>query len=249
MKICLLDADSLIFYVCHNKKDEAEKSLEEVKQKLDTWLLDIFGKTYSTHYIMYLTEGVSFRKEIFTEYKSNRKGDKPNYFKEVKQYLRDKYSAVSYPGLEADDLCLITKNYFQREDLTKLFKDFEVFMSTPDKDILNLEGEHYNYRTGEWKYTIKDEALHFFWGSLIIGDPGDGVQGLKGQGKAAVKGVFEDLEPNEYYLAVLKSYIEFYGEYKGIQEYYKSYFALKILETHEEFEKVIPEPVLIKWEK
>ncbi len=254
MKINILDADSLIFYVCHNKKDEPESTLDEIKDKLDKWLLDIFGKTYSTHYIMYLTEGKSFRSEVFKEYKANRVGrEKPKYFNEVKQYLKDKYKAISYPGLEADDLYLISMymNPIEFRDLipTEALKgmSLEVFMCVLDKDLLNLEGEHYNYKSGEWKYTTQEEALYYFWGSMIIGDSGDGIIGLKGYGKKKVEEVFNEFTSNEYPFLVLKMYMEYYGEYLGIQEYHSTYKALKILDTHKEFEQNIGLPIEIEW--
>jgi len=253
MKVCIMDSDSIIFYVCHQKKEEPEKSLEEIKQKLDLWLLDIFGKTYSTHYIMYLTEGLSFRKEIFTEYKANRKDkEKPKYFNEIKEYLKEKYKASSYPKLEADDLCVITKNYFQKEeDKTALYKEsnpWEVFISSPDKDLLNLEGEHYDYRKGEWKFTTDDEALYYLFGSMLWGDSGDNVKGIPGVGVKGVEKIFKDIEIQDVPLVVLQVYIQQYGESLGIENYYKTYKALKILNHHEEFEKNIPNPVLINYE-
>ena len=245
MKLCILDADSLLFYCVHNKKDEPEKSFDEIKSKLDTWLLDIFNKTYSTHYYMYLTSSKSFRANEYPEYKAHRKAERPNYFKELKEYMVQNYSGISYPELEADDLCLITYKMHTKA----LAEGDEVFISSPDKDLLKLEGEHYNYAKDIWSTNTEDDAKYHFWESMITGDSADGVQGIHGKGKKFVEKLFENTTSKDLPGVVFSAYTTILGTDEGIHEFYKSYKMLKILDTHEEFQKSIPEPFEIKREQ
>ncbi len=60
-RVNLVDSDSLLYICCYNKKDEPEKTLEEVKSKMDLFIQDIFNKTQSTHYLLFLTLTRSFR--------------------------------------------------------------------------------------------------------------------------------------------------------------------------------------------
>lgn len=266
-KICLLDCDSVVWIVTHNKKGEPEKTLEEVKQKLDSFIQDIFSKTQSTHYIIFLTLTRSFRKNYYTQYKDNRKGrEKPKYFTEITNYLLEKYKAVWYNELESDDLCLITReylnNYCERQQECKLFTseddptvksckekcqypDF-AFIASPDKDMLYLEGTHYNYKTGNWIDTTKEEAHKFFWTSMIVGDGSDNIKGIPKSGPKAAE-VLLGLDCINYPSVVFNKYINTFGEHDGIQQFYNNYQALHILDKHQNFEEVLPEPIEINY--
>jgi 5'-3' exonuclease len=239
-KICLLDCDSILYIVCHNKKDEVEKTLEEVKQKLDEFISDIFIKTESTHYLIFLTLTKSFRSYYYTQYKSNRKGrEKPKFFTEITNYLLEKYQAVWYNELEADDLCLIT-----RDCLNDHLENF-AFISSPDKDILHLEGTHYNYRIGDWVSTTKEEAQKYFWTSMLVGDSADGIKGIPGMGPKGAEELLKERQSTSYCPLVLIEYRDNFGEYEGIQQFYNNFQALYILDKHKDYEQVLQEPIEI----
>lgn len=244
-RVCLLDADSIIYICTHNKKGEPEKTLEEVKNKLDAYVQDIFLKTESTHYLIFLTLTTSFRKNYYTEYKSNRKGrEKPKYFTEITNYLLDKYKAVWYNELEADDLCLITRNYFDK-DGGDPEKALPSFISSPDKDMLMLPGTHYNYKKDEWVETSEEEAYKFFWTSMLTGDSSDGIKGIPKMGPVGAQKILEGLSEQEYPTGVFDTYLSYMQIEQGIEAFYNNYKALKILDYHPDYEAVIPEPIEI----
>ncbi len=224
-RVAIIDSDSILFYTCYSKKDEPQKSLEDCYNAVDSFMYNLFNLTESTHYILYLTTGKeSFRYKIYPEYKGNRKYKETiQYFKEVKQYLIDKYHAQVDLRYEADDLCLITKNRYKSDP-----EYSEVFISSPDQDMLSLEGRHYNYKKNQWIETSKKEASLKFWEDMICGQTGDNIKGIPGKGKKFTEKLFDST--SFYADLVLNEYILHYGEHKGIKEFYKNYMCLKIVE-------------------
>ena len=133
-RIALIDADSLIYISCYNK--DKVKTLEECKNTADEFIKNIIDATGSNKFLLFLTIGKGFRYKVYPEYKANRKDLKPlDHYVEVRQYLIDKYKAYNHPELEADDLCLIYSKRISNS-----------FISSPDKDVLMLQGTHYNYK-------------------------------------------------------------------------------------------------------
>lgn len=233
----ILDIDSLIYVVCHNKKEDPIKSLSECFMVTDIFLQSIFRDTLSTHYLMYLTVGEGYRKKINPLYKSNRKGEKPEMFDFVKEYLITKYKAQYKLGFEADDLCVSSKKILNSQGV-------KCFISSPDKDIKMLVGTAYDYKKKEWIQTNEEQAAFNYWGKLISGDPGDGILGLKGKGWKYVEQLFLNTHWNNYALKVFEAYCNYYTQDEAIDELYKVKQCLKILDKIPEFE--LPELQEIK---
>lgn len=244
MKINIIDADSILYIVCHQKKDDPELTLEQCKLRTDEFLTSIFNLTESTHYVLYLTVGPSFRLYYYPEYKANRKGrEKPKFLDQIKDYLVTKYQAKYYHELESDDCCVITRFRYMKE-----YPDATVFISTPDKDLLNLVGTQYDYKKNVWVETNYGRALEYFWTSMITGDTSDNVKGIPGMGIKGAEKLFK--EPTATLPAlVLGEYMSAWAEQDAIEEFYSTYKALKILTEHEEFEQFIISPIEIKHEE
>ncbi len=228
-RIALIDSDTLIFYACFNKKDSlVVKTLDDCKKHIDELIFNILNYTKATHYILTLTTGkTNFRYSVRTDYKSNRVGEKPNYFKEVKQYLIDEYKAQYNEYIESDDIVNIYKNKLPNS-----------FICACDSDILEgLEGTHFNYRKFEWITTNKQQAEYKFWCDMIAGTH-NGISGLKGKGIKYAENILSDLTNPEsdfrYHHLILDAYIEYYkDEPKAIEEFYKNYKCLKILDEYD----------------
>jgi len=226
----LIDGDYMLYVTCHNKAGEDIKDFSQMKDNFESYLENILANSEADGYIGFLT-GKNFRKEINPEYKSNRKGEKPLYFSELKEYVLNKFNLIE--PLEADDCVNICKNKIKGS-----------FIVSNDKDLLNLEGRHYNPQKQEWKETTKEEAERYFWTSMIAGDTTDNIKGIPGKGPKFAENVFEKYPidfkfPIPLWLIVKWEYINHFGEYKGIQEFYKNYMCLKILDDYEGFK--IPE--------
>lgn len=219
-RIALIDADFLPWIVCHVKKSEKEKTLEDCKSLCDLLISDILNKTYATKYLLVLSAGKSYRNSIYPDYKAQRKYlPRPAYFENIRQYLREEKQAFSQEGLEADDIVVILKNRIP-----------ESFLVSNDKDLLNLEGSHYCPRKESWITTTLEQASYFFWASMIVGDSADNVKGLPGKGPKYAEKVLLPLVSG-LREAVFSEYVTQFGEDRGIEEFYKNYKCLKIKEV------------------
>lgn len=239
--IAIIDVDSIAFAIGWGnkipdketgeyKRDEKgrllykDKSEKELINSADFIMNEILTESMCTHYIGFI-KGKSTAKHRYQakpDYKSNRPKESPNWWEFVRGYLISNFNIHSVDNIEVDDAVNITRLHLENS-----------FVIAIDKDLLNLEGTHYNWRTKEWISTNKEQEIELFWADMIIGQPGDGVSGIPGKGQAYAK----KIKLNS--TSVLYEYIKFYGEYLGIQEFYKNYTCLKILDVYEGFE--IPE--------
>lgn len=249
--LSIIDADFLLYTATMGKKcldDEGNPILldkkftyttrteQEIYDCADDILKNILNVTSADYYIGYLGNCKSFRYDIYNQYKVKRTGDKPNYFLELKYYLKDTWKfEYTENGLEADDAVNIVRNNFKN--------DFNCTIVTSDKDLIkSIEGNYLNVRNLELLNTSKEVANRFFWKSMITGDAVDGITGLKNRGEVFANKILDLTEElhTSYHMEVLNQYILHYkDELIGIEEFYKNYKLLKILDTDESF--IIPE--------
>lgn len=222
MRIANWDADFIPYYVCHSKDKEYEKSLEECIRDCDILIDNINKEIGCEAFVGFLTVGKCFRYEVYKEYKGNRKYlEQPKYLNDVKKHMISKYGFVYDVYYEADDLVYSYK--LQNPD-------HEIIIVSPDKDILNLEGTHYNPRKNEYVSTIKEEAEEYFWRSMIVGDSADNIKGIKGIGPKGAENIIKNQKLfSNLRQTVLEEYCKVFGEEEGISEYYKNYKCLKIV--------------------
>ena len=220
--ICLIDADSLIYY------EMGKDTLEEAVTSMDKRIDHILEQCNTDKFSGFLTKGRCFRYGVTQSYKSNRKGKpKPIIFYALEQYLRQEYNFISYPELEADDLVSYYSNTENRKTV----------ICSPDKDVLyQCVGMHYNYRTAEFLHTTTEEANKFLWKQTLMGDSVDGIPGLPGVGEKTadnwLKGRIQDFES-----FTIKKYVEKFGMILGIHKFYETFNLVYMLRTKEDIEK------------
>ena len=135
------------------------------------------------------------------------------------------YKVIKIDKLEADDCCLILEN--------QLKNDYNITIISPDKDIRFTEGNRYNPNKNEFSVCTKDQSDEYFWKSMIIGDSADNIKGVPGKGIKFAEKLF-DIK-TRYEATTLMIYVDYFGEYKGIEEFYKNYKSLMILRECEDF--------------
>lgn len=225
-KLSVIDGDFIPFYVCYNKvvKGEKEdKTLDECKKLADDFIRHINRSVNAEEMVGCLTVGKCFRYGIYPEYKANRKYKFDPKYQElmsgVKEYLITDYKfTYEKDRFEADDLVRIYSKAFS--------KDYDPIIVSPDKDILFLQGKHYNPKLNKWIITTKEQAEYYFWTSMITGDITDNIKGIVGMGLKSAQNLLNEVSVDNYRAVVLDAYCKNYGEYKGIMEFYKNYRCL-----------------------
>jgi 5'-3' exonuclease len=226
-KVCLIDGDIILYNVAWG--NEKEEFAWNVKYSVYQTILSILAKTQTSSYIAYITGSNNFRKQIDLprRYKANRKTEKPKWFKFVKETLINELGFIVVDNIEADDAISLC---------SKSLEDFVI--CTIDKDLMQIPGQHYNFITDTFVNVTEQEAEKFFWTQMLTGDPIDNVEGIRGMGPKKVHKLFSQSE--NYRQIVFETYIKYYGEYKGIEYFYKHYVLLRLLAHYPNFEIPIP---------
>lgn len=227
--ITCYDADFIPFYVCHTKKDEQPKTLEECIVKCDEFIFNINMKLRADSYCGFITMGKCFRYDIKNDYKGNRKYDNlPEFINQIKQHLVDKHKFKYNNMYEADDMVMSYKKQNENEEKS-------VIIVSPDKDILNIVEIGFNPRAFDYVINHKNDLEYNFWEQMIIGDQIDNIKGIPKKGKVAVKEFMGagklKFNINIVRNNILNGYIKYYGEYEGIKEFSKNYLCLKIVDN------------------
>jgi len=173
----------------------------------DTDLEGLLARLNCPSYQLYLTGDSNFRYDIFPEYKANRASTpRPEYLKDVKQYLVENYNAVISDGCEADDLCGI-------DQCQSNAAGEDTILVHIDKDLDMIPGVHFSPEIirlskvvrPERQYIVSpNDALKVFYTQLLTGDPGDGVKGASGIGKVKAEKILRELTTEqEMYTACL----------------------------------------------
>jgi len=246
-KVAVIDADSIIFATAADKKqtdeqilqygDQTERTLEQVINEFNIHFTNILMATGCIYYIALLTGG-SHRYSIYKEYKANRKGsEKPKHLKDLTNYCINNWKFIKIEGFEADDLVNVANNYFITQKIsTKIVHT--------DKDLNQIQGVHFNYKTNDSYEVRSDEAAYNLWTQVIVGDSTDNIKGLKGKGRVFADKLLLNLDDNESMrTAVLDAYVDVLGEHLGINEFTLNYNMIKLLDNIKDVETFIPNKI------
>ena len=220
--ICLIDADSLIYYEMH------KPTLEEALYGIDERISHMLGACNTSQYVGFLTEKNCFRYGVTSNYKGNRKGKpKPIVFSAIREYMVQKYNFWGVAKFEADDLV----SYYSYTDKRS------TIICSPDKDVLyQCVGMHYNYQKGEFLHTTPDEALKFLWKQVLMGDSTDNIQGIPGVGEKTSDNWLKSRK-NDFEAFALKKYVEKFGMVDGIMKFHETFKLVYLLKTPEDVER------------
>jgi len=220
--ICLIDADSLLYY-------EMDKpTYEQAIYGLDQRIEQILNACNTSLYDGYFTSGRCYRYGVEPEYKGNRKGKpKPPIFHAMKEYLTQKYGFWAVKQLEADDLV----SYYSYSD------NRSTIVCSPDKDVLGqCIGMHYNYQKGEFWHTTPEEANKFLWKQVLMGDSTDNIKGIPGVGDKTSTNWLKNRK-NDFEGFALKQYVEKFGMVEGLMEFHKNFRLVYLLKTQADIQR------------
>jgi hypothetical protein len=220
-RVAIIDADSICFIAHWNSDSKSfDKPLDDILQSTDQIISNILITIGASKYIGFVGYGRCIERDaVYPEYKANRKDRQPlEHLRTIKDYMVEKWQFIALHGIEADDMV----------NSVRVKVDGSIVCAI-DKDLLMLEGTHYNYKKNEWVTVSEQEAALYFWKSMIIGDSADNIKGLEGKGKAFADKLLLNIEDEQSLrIAVFEEYIDHYGEYEGISKFYQNYICLKI---------------------
>lgn len=139
---------------------------------LDAEFEDIFRNTGATEYRLFLGGKSNYRYDIFPDYKSGRVNNgKPTLLPEAQEYLKKRYNVEVCEGIEADDAVSIVCSTQPNS-----------ILCSPDKDLDQVHGMHYDPLKAEVYIVDKETALGCLYTQIITGDSTDSIPGVTGIG-------------------------------------------------------------------
>jgi len=237
-RLGIIDADGLAYIIGWNHQETVDAV--DVTNNVDEFVQSIFVANELVNYVGIVSyppyfeqvEGQNnFREQIAKTkaYKGNRK-EKPEWYvkweRVIVEHLVNVWGFYYAPqNLETDDVVSALFHSYQ-----KLNPDIGVVLIGNDKDLLQMSGEHYNYKKGIGDFITPNQAAYKLWNQIICGDSTDNIPGIPGVGeKGAEKILMADgVSSENYAIAVLWAYMQKLGEDAGIQAYYENYMLCKM---------------------
>lgn len=249
-RIAVLDIDSIAYAIASPNKipkgddferDEKgrflyiDKTEDEIEQNAFDVLKNIFKSCQAENYVGFIKgkNTGKHRYAIKSDYKHNRSGEQPSWWEFTSKLLKEKYNVYNVDNYEVDDIVNIYR-----------LQTPHSFIVACDKDLLNLPGIHFNWRTSTWQANTLEEAKYYFWRDMITGQTGDGIKGLPRKGTVFAEKFLSELTHDVYSDEIFKLYKNTLPN--GISEFCKNYECLKILDLNDtieyDFSVVSPQP-------
>jgi len=214
MTLALIDGDILVYSVGFSTEDESE---EAAILKMDSRIDEITFNCGASDYVVYLSDNLrNFRKGLFPAYKAHRHQPKPKHYKALRDYLINVEGAEVADNQEADDLLGIHQDKVGELDLRIDDRvadvSYDTIICSIDKDMLMVEGWHYNWNRDTVVEITKADGLKNFYRQLLTGDATDNIPGIHGVGPVKANALLEGCETEQQYnkvvLAAYKGYFD-----------------------------------------
>mgnify|MGYP001169049052 FL=1 len=178
----LIDGDIVVYQYSSTVEHEIDwgddvwslwADAKEAQQLILQYLDILVEETAADDFIFCFSDKDNFRKDIDSNYKSNRKGKrKPVCYKALKEWIQDQYKTETWDRLEADDVMGIMAT-------ADMLAGEKVIVSE-DKDLKTIPG--LLWRSGEMLNISQEEADYNHLYQTLVGDSTDGYPGLRGVG-------------------------------------------------------------------
>lgn len=222
MITALIDADSIVYIVGWGFRDEGVFATDVVQKACDDFVRTILTLTQAEQYMGALSAKKCFRHDIY-KYKPY-KGSRPpaadfilKWKPVIEDHLTSKWGFYKSLNLEADDIVAALA-------VTKSPED-KVIICSPDKDLRQIPGYHFDYRVNAGGIQTVDEetAIRNFWSQMLIGDTTDNIAGVPKMGEVKVRKLFDEAEKGEklsnmtLHQVVYSQYLSYFGPYYGAE--------------------------------
>jgi 5'-3' exonuclease len=217
MRTALIDGDSIAYILGYNFRDSHDEDL--MQYSVDNFIRSTLGLLEVTHYIGALSSKPVFRDQIYqyARYKGKRGEDHLDIARWkpfINGHLENEWKFIRVPNLEADDI--VGYHAYNPELGTTI-------ICSPDKDLKQVPGELYDYRTGEKFMISEEEALDNFKMLMICGDTTDNIKGVPGLGEVkARKKLAEGI-------SVYQMYVDYFGTHYGAIIYEETLATVQVM--------------------
>lgn len=231
-KTVLIDADR-IPYLAALKADLADVSPDDVEpitlstlRQFEAQLLKALDLTQTPAsefpLFMYFYSTPSFRHQICSEYKSNRRRAwapiQRTACVEAIKSLRPNTS-FTYAGYEADDLLGIMARYLP-----------EATIVSNDKDLLQIPGKHYDPQQDSTFIVTEEESRYWIYYQWIRGDSSDGYGGIKNFGQVKTNRFLEECDwRNKTFNQMAVLIYQLYAKHNAVKDYARNGILSRIL--------------------
>lgn len=219
--IALIDAEYLIYHAAWNSRDMPVAAPTTLRGLLRDLLKKIEVMGLANDVILCSSDGSKLqKKEKYPRYKAKRKDDPA--ITETKSQLRDALNVycITESGYEADDIIY---------SIHKTLGEERCLIVSPDKDLRNIPGNHWNPRTGAGSQVTEDAATRSFWMQMLTGDSSDNIPGIHKVGEKTAERILQGcVEPHEYEKAVRDAYHAHGGDYE-MNHYLLSFLEVPVM--------------------
>jgi len=212
--VLAVDAD-IVAYRCAAVTND----MSEVKANIDSTLRNIRNNSGIYKMRLYLSGDDNFRKQIAVTrgYKENRTQEKPLLLGAARNYIVLEYGGVVVHGYEADDA------------IASDMEQNKAVHCGVDKDLLQVEGKHYNYVKDLFVDVRRSKAVYNLYKQVMVGDASDNIPGLPGYGEKKAGDILKDCEdsPTKCADLTLEAFRSVMGD--NWNEYYEEQYKLVYL--------------------
>lgn len=164
---------------------------KEAEATMENMLWNLKAQLKADEVEVYLSDPEdNWRRQVDPEYKTNRTGPRPLLLDYSKGYLREKYGAEHWEGLEADDVLSI---------LGTTETDRKTIIVGRDKDFKCIPGLHHALKQdvdAKGNFLVREvspwEATRFHLMQTLAGDKVDGFDGCPGIGMARAATIIDN---------------------------------------------------------
>ena len=203
MRELLIDGDIVLYQISSQCEKEINwgdglwtlhSDSQEAEGKLNDYMSSLLNTLDADIMTVALSSKNNFRKELFPEYKLNRKNRrKPLAMKSLRKYFSDHYNTITYDRLEADDVLgiLATEDSDNERIIVSIDKDLKQIPSKISIDSQNIE------------VTSLKQANKWHLYQTLVGDTVDNYKGCTGVGPVKAEQI---LSKECTWKSVLKSF-------------------------------------------
>lgn len=187
----LLDGDPFCYQLAYAHADEFDfgdgafdhHGLDAALEELDEDIKELMDTLQGDKLIVALTCPNNWRYAVLPSYKSNRGKDKPVLYSGIRQGILDRYEALLWPTMEADDLLGIHAT-------CRVLCPGETVIVSPDKDMKTIPGLY--SKGGEPMLITPFDADLFHLTQTLTGDQVDGYKGCPWIGPKKALKIFQE---------------------------------------------------------